>query len=242
MLVVCSLVARWQGSSRARPAASRECARGPPLPTPPRAPPPSAPRWGRAVSRLWRGVFMRGAPRPPPLRSAPCAPPPAPPSLGMCGVCWWWWCPLVCGGVVRWWCGGGGRSCALAVGGGVRGPSVVLRPPRFGADVGCRPMCPAPRPRPSLASALCALIWLCRVWVRPCAPRSSSALGRYAPRADAARCAPVLAPLASAEALRAFLLRFLSFRHDISLLTKLNNVKVLLPLCSNLVNTSVSQL
>lgn len=52
---------------------------------------------------------------------------------------------------------------------------------------------------PVSVSALRAFIWLGRVWVGPCAPRSSSAIARYAPHADAARCAPVLSPLASSR-------------------------------------------
>ena len=55
---------------------------------------------------------------------------------------------------------------------------------------------------PSLPVSLLALrafVWLGRVCVGPCAPRASSAMARYAPHADAARCAPVLSPLASSR-------------------------------------------
>lgn len=213
-------------------------ARGPPLPAPPRAPPPSAPRWGRAVSRLWRGVFVRGAPRPPPLRSAPCAPPPAPPSLGCGGVLMVWWCQVVvCG--VRCLC----VSRRLyfiavgAVGGAPSGPSW----PRCARSALNGPSWGSPS-LPVSVLALRALSWLGRVCVGPCAPRSPSALGRFAPLADGARCALVLSHPSPSLALRTLSVRFLSFRHDISLFPQLNNVKVLLPLCSILVNTSVSLL
>lgn len=139
----CSLGARCVlvGSVLRTPAPLRRAnvARGPPLPAPPRAPPPSAPRWGRAVSRLWRGFFVRG----PALPRSPRAPLPL--YVSVCGCV----CPYVCG------CGYQAfLFCRGSVGGGFRGPSVVLRPPRFGADAGCRPMCPASRLRPPLACAL----------------------------------------------------------------------------------------
>lgn len=120
-------------------------ARGPPLPAPPRAPPPSAPLWGRVVASLRSGVFMRGArPFPPPR-----APLPHYVSVCVCGCVhrlWVWWSyPIFYSG---------------RFGGGARGPSVVLRPARFGPHAGCRPMSPAPRLR---ARLLCA----CGRGVRP---------------------------------------------------------------------------
>ena len=95
---------------------------------------------------------FRGAPRLAPLcrRSstgrvgpAPGPPCPLPDFLSLCSVVW---CPSSV------WCQAF-RFYSGRLGGGFRGPSVVLRPPRLGADAGCRPMCPAPRPRPPLACA-----------------------------------------------------------------------------------------
>lgn len=122
----------------------------------------------------------------------------------------------------------GGR----AVGGAPSGPSwaryarSALNGPSWGS--------------PSLSAfpiRLRAFAWFGRVWVGLCAPRSSSAWCRYAPHADAARCAPFLSPPSLFFALRAFKLRFLSFRLYKPLLTQLNNVKVYLPPRSNRVNT-----
>lgn len=127
-------------------------ARARPFPSPSRSLPPEAP------FRAERFVCFRGAPRLAPLcrRSstgrvgpAPGPPCPLPFYLSLCCVVW---CPSFV------WCQASifysGRC-----GGGARGPSVVLRPRLCRADAGCRPMCPAPRPRPPLASALgrCAL-------------------------------------------------------------------------------------
>lgn len=87
----CSLGARWLavGSEMRTPAPLRRAnvARGPPLPTPPRAPPPSAPRWGRVVSGLGAGRFYAGGP---PLPSPPLPPPPL--CVRICVVV----CPDVC--------------------------------------------------------------------------------------------------------------------------------------------------
>lgn len=160
VLVGCSLGALKYVYAHARPATSCECARGPPLPAPPRAPPPSAPLWGRAVSGLWAACFFSGsappcAPSPPLLDRSRrlVAPPPVPPSGIMCSCLLWcsvrsW---LVCPSFLFY----SGRF-----GGGVRGPSVSFRPPRCRSDGGRPPMSPAPRPRPRL---LCA----CGHGVRP---------------------------------------------------------------------------
>lgn len=103
-------------------------------------------RHRRAPAPLRRASVSGGAPpcapsRPLLLPSRPLvAPPPVPPS-DMCQSC------LVCSSV---------RGCVCVhrlcvVGGGARGPSVVLRPRRCRSDAGCRPMCPAPRLRPAPA-------------------------------------------------------------------------------------------
>lgn len=93
----CSLGARWLavGSEMRAPAPLRgaNVARGPPLPAPPRAPPPSAPRWGRVVSGLWAGLFYAGA-RPSPL------PPHPPPPIYIRLWVWVFRCELVMVSVV----------------------------------------------------------------------------------------------------------------------------------------------
>lgn len=145
----CSLGARWVLISMCvrTPAPLRRAnvARGPPLPAPPRAPPPEAPRWGRVVASLRSGVFMRG----PALPRSPRAPLPLYVSVSVfvCSGVRWWWYPLF-------------LFYSGRFGGGARGPSVVLRPARFGPHAGCRPMSPAPRLRSRL---LCA----CGLGVRP---------------------------------------------------------------------------
>lgn len=99
VLVGCSLVARWQGSSRARPAASRECCEGPsPSRSPSRSPSQSAPL-GQSGGRPWGRAFLCGGP--------PLPAPPAPPSPYMC--------PYVCVGVQV--CVGGGVHRFSFVGG-----------------------------------------------------------------------------------------------------------------------------
>ena len=97
--------------------------------SPSRSPSQSAPMGQSGVRPLGRAFLCGGPPFPAP---------PAPPSPYMCP----------CVGVCVQLFGGGGVQTMLVVGGGVRGPSVVLRPARFGAHAACRPMCPAPRPRP----------------------------------------------------------------------------------------------
>ena len=109
-----------------------------PVPLPLALPLPARPVGAERCPAFGPGVFMRGA--------RPFPPPRAPLPLYV-SVCVWW-CVQMC----WWWCPSF-QFCYGSVGVGVRGPSVVLRPPRFGADAGCRPMCPAPRLRPS---TLCA--------------------------------------------------------------------------------------
>ena len=103
-------------------------------------------RHRRAPAPLRRASVPGGAPlcAPSPPLLLPSrrlvAPPPVPPSV-ICLSC------LVCSGVKVSMCVH--RVCA--VGGGVRGPSVCLRPRLCRADAACRPMCPAPRLRPATA-------------------------------------------------------------------------------------------
>ena len=116
-----------------------------PFPLPLALPLPKRPVGAERCPAFGPGVFMRG----PALPRSPRAPLPLYVSVCVCGcpgVCWWWYPSF--------------QFCRRSVGVGVRGPSVVLRPPRFGADAGCRPMCPAPRLRPC---SLCA----CGRGVRP---------------------------------------------------------------------------
>lgn len=96
----------------------------------------------RYVARVFRG-----APRLAPLcrrsstgRVGPTPGPPCPLPFYCIPVC----CRVLSG---RLWCIH--RVCV--VGGGARGPSVVLRPRLCRADAGCRPMCPVPRLRPATA-------------------------------------------------------------------------------------------
>ena len=140
-----------------------------PCPLPLALPLPARPQGAERCPAFGPGFFVRGArPSPPPR-----APLPLYVSVWCC-VCVYrglgWYQP--------WW------VCRGLVGGGVRGPSVFLRPPRFGADAGCRPMCPAPRPRPP----------------------SACALGRCAPRL------PVLGSLCSLRFKRACVGRSVPFR------------------------------
>lgn len=110
-----------------------------PFPLPPRPPPIKRPFGAERWPAFRPGFFVRGArPSPPPR-----APLPLYVSVWCC-VCVYrglgWYHP--------WW------VCRGLVGGGVRGPSVCLRPRLCRADAACRPMCPAPRLRPPLAYAL----------------------------------------------------------------------------------------
>lgn len=88
MLVVCSLVARWLGLSRPRPATWRECCEGPALArSPSRSPSQRAPLGQSGVRPLGRAFLCGGPPFPAP---------PAPPSPYMCPsmcvcVCPWVW-------------------------------------------------------------------------------------------------------------------------------------------------------
>lgn len=142
VLVGCSLVAKCARPPRL---VARMLRGARPFPLPLALPLPARPVGAEWCPAFGPGVFMRGArPFPPPR-----APLPLYVSVCVCGcpdVCWWWCLSF--------------QFCRRSVGVGVRGPSVVLRPPRFGADAGCRPMCPAPRLRPS---SLCA----CGLGVRP---------------------------------------------------------------------------
>lgn len=162
-------------------------------------PPYSGPRmlvgWvRRAPAPLRRAIVSGGRPAlrpfaaaPRPVASARRPAPRAPLRVLVLSV-------VVCG--VHRWCGVR-RLCFIAVGAvgcAPSGPSwaryarSALNGPSWGS--------------PSLPVSLLALrafIWLGRVCVGPCAPRSASAMARYAPHADAARCAPVLSPLASSR-------------------------------------------
>lgn len=132
MLVGCSLAAIVARPPRC---VARMLRGARPFPLPLALPLPARP-FGAEWCPAFGGAFLCGGP--------PFPAPPAPPSPYMCpylGVC-----VRPCVGVCIH------RGCV--VGGGFRGPSVVLRPPRFGADAGCRPMCPASRLRPPLAFAL----------------------------------------------------------------------------------------
>ena len=116
-----------------------------PFPLPLALPLPKRPVGAERCPAFGPGVFMRG----PALPRSPRAPLPLYVSVCVCGcpdVCWWWCLSY--------------RFCRGSVGVGVRGPSVVLRPARFGPHAGCRPMCPAPRLR---SGFLCA----CGLGVRP---------------------------------------------------------------------------
>ena len=109
------------GSEMRAPAPLRRAnvARGPPLPAPPRAPPPSAPRWGRVVSGLWAGLFYAGGP--------PFPSPPRPPPTICVRVCVW---VSRCVGVGRCRCSGPlGRPPPSALWRGCRMPPDVPRPP-----------------------------------------------------------------------------------------------------------------
>lgn len=142
----CSLCARcvlvgWVCRAPA-PLRGANVARGPPLPAPPRAPPPEAPRWGRAVSGLWAGLFYAGA-RPSPLPPRP--PPPICFRLCVCVYvrgCVWGFI------VVRVRC-----RCSGPL--GVLPPSALWR--------GCRTAPDVPRPPPPPSRAL-------RVWSRGAPP------------------------------------------------------------------------
>ena len=142
VIVGCSLVAK--------------CARPPryvvrmlrgarPFPLPLALPFPARPVGAEWCPAFGPGFFMRG----PALPRSPRAPLPIYVSVCVvwCVHLYVWWCPSF-------------QLYRRSAGVGVRGPSVVLRPPRFGADAGCRPMCPALRRRPC---SLCA----CGLGVRP---------------------------------------------------------------------------
>ena len=90
---------------------------------------------GQSGVRPLGRAFLCGGP--------PFPAPPAPPSPYLCP----------CVGVCVQMFGGGGVQTMLVVGGGVRGPSVVLRPATLRPHAACRPMCPAPRLRPRPACA-----------------------------------------------------------------------------------------
>lgn len=116
-----------------------------PFPLPLALPLPKRPVGAERCPAFGPGFFMRG----PALPRSPRAPLPLYVSVCVCGcpdVCWWWYPSYL--------------FYSGRFGGGARGPSVVLRPARFGPHAGCRPMCPAPRPRSGL---LCA----CGLGVRP---------------------------------------------------------------------------
>ena len=125
MPVGCSLGARWV-------LVGRICRAPAPLRS---ANAKRAPLGQSGVRPLGRAFLCGGPPFPAP---------PAPPSPYLC--------LSVYVGVQM--CVGGGVLTMCVVGGGVRVPSVVLRPARFGPHAACRPMCPAPRPRPPAACAL----------------------------------------------------------------------------------------
>lgn len=145
----CSLSARWVlvGKVCRAPAPLRRAnVRGArPCPLPLALPLPARPVGAERCPAFGPGVFMRG----PALPRSPRTPLPL--YISVCGcrcsdVRWWWYQSF--------------RFYRGSVGVGVRGPSVSFRPPRFGADAGRPPMCPAPRLRPS---SLCA----CGLGVRP---------------------------------------------------------------------------
>lgn len=139
----CSLADRWVLISMCvrTPAPLRRAnVRGAlPFPLPLALPLPKRPVGAERCLAFGPSVFMRGArPFPPPRTPLPlCV------SVCVCGCVhrlWVWWSyPIFYSG---------------RFGGGARGPSVVLRPARFGPHAGCRPMSPAPRPRPPMAYAL----------------------------------------------------------------------------------------